>query len=123
MRVGETGAVKNLLKGGEADPLQGGKTQRQWTPLHIACWGTLKPQADKDIVEAILLWAQKAGKGVEASVRAATDAKEGLTPADLAKLRRDSIVAPAGADEGTALEEKRKFDKIVEWLEKGLPAA
>jgi hypothetical protein len=124
VRMGETGAVKNLLKGGEADPLAPGKTQRGWTPLHIACWGSLKPQNDKDIVEALLLWAQKSGKQVEASVRAAADLKEGLTPADLAKLRRDSIPPPApGQDEGTALEEKRKFDKIVEWLEKGMPTS
>ena len=27
------GAVKNLLKGGEADPLAGGDTMRGWTPL------------------------------------------------------------------------------------------
>ena len=104
--MGETGAVKNLLKGGEADPLAPGKTQRGWTPLHIACWGSLKPQNDKDIIEALLLWAQKSGKQVEASVRAAADQKEGLTPADLAKIRRDSIPPPApGQDVGASLEE------------------
>ena len=31
----------------------------------------MKPQNDKDIVEALLLWAQKAGK--EADIRGATD--------------------------------------------------
>ena len=53
-------------------------------------------------------------------MRAAADLKEGVTPADLAKIRRDSIQT-AGQDEGAALEEKRKYDKIVEWLEKGMP--
>lgn len=120
--MGDTGAVKNLLKGGEADPLAPGETLRGWTPLHIACWGSMKPQNDKDIIEAILLWAQKKGKEMEANVRGAKDKKEDLVPADLAKIRRDSINT-AGQDEGAALEEKRKFDKIVEWLEKGLPAA
>ena len=120
--MGDTGAVKNLLKGGEADPLAGGDTMRGWTPLHIACWGSMKPQNDKDIIEAILLWGQKKGKDMEANLRGAKDKQGGASPADLAKIRRDSIQT-AGQDEGAALEEKRKFDKIVEWLEKGLPAA
>lgn len=120
--MGDTGAVKNLLKGGEADPLAGGDTMRGWTPLHIACWGSAKPQNDKDIIEAILLWGQKKGKDMEANLRGSKDKQGGATPADLAKIRRDSIQT-AGQDEGAALEEKRKFDKIVEWLEKGLPAA
>ena len=121
--MGDIGGVKNLLKNG-ADPAEPGKTWRGWTPLHIACWGSVKPQNDKDIVEAILMSCQKAGKDKEAQVRNAADLKEGLKPVDVAKQRRDSIPPPApGQDEGAALEEKRKFDKIVEWLEKGLPAA
>ena len=113
--------MKNLLKGGEADPLQGGDTIKQGTALHTACWGTLKPASDKDIVEAILLWAQKAGAAKESAVRDSKDT-EGLTPLDLARTRRDSIPPPApGAEEGAGLEEKRKYDKIVEWLEKGMP--
>lgn len=121
--MGDTGGVKNLLKAGAADPAEGGTTLRQWTPLHIACWGTMKPQNDKEIVEALLLWAQKKGGGMEAQLRGAKDATEGLTPADLAKVRRDAVSSQvSGADEGgAALEEKRKYDKIVEWLEKGLP--
>jgi hypothetical protein len=91
VRMGDTGAVKNLLKGGEADPSQAGATHRGWTPLHIACWGTSKPQNDKDIVEAILMWAQKSGKDKEAQLRGAADTQEGLKPVDLAKQRRDSI--------------------------------
>ena len=34
--------------GGEASA---GKTIRGWTPLHIACWGSYKPQYDLVIVE------------------------------------------------------------------------
>ena len=122
VRMGETGGVKNLIKEGNADILAGGGTVRKWTPLHIACWGTNKPQNDKDIVEALLLWAQKAGK--EADIRGATDnSPEACTPADLAKIRRELVAALPGTEEGAAMEEKRKYDKIVEWLEKGLPAA
>ena len=120
--MGDIGAVKNLIKAGEADPMQPGDTQRQWTPLHIACWGSMKPQNDKEIIEAMLMWALKKGKDMEKQMRDAKDAVEGCTPADLAKKRRDSIPPPApGADEGAGLEEKRKYDKIVEWLEKGMP--
>ena len=119
--MGDVGAVKNLLKQGEADPMAPGATQREWTPLHIACWGSMKPQNDKEIVEALLMWAMKKGKDMEAKMRAAADKVDGTTPADLAKLRRDSIVQVPGAEEGAAQEEKRKYDKIVEWLEKGLP--
>lgn len=119
--MGETGGVRNLIKDGQADVMAGGDTQRKWTPLHIACWGTNKPGSDKDIVEALLLWAQKNGK--EKDIREQAD-KEGDTPVDLARIRRDQIAAAAqGAEEGAALEEKRKMDKIVEWLEKGLPTA
>lgn len=120
--MGETGGVKNLIKEGAADVLAGGETQRKWTPLHIACWGTNKPQNDKDIVEALLLWAQKNGK--EPVIREAADASpEGCTPLDLAKVRRDQIAAMPQTEEGGAADEKRKIDKIIEWLEKGLPTA
>ena len=96
---------------------------REWTPLHIACWGTVKPTSDKDIVEALLLWAQKNNK--EPDVRNAPDkSSEGCTPTDLARIRRDqATMLGGGAEEGAALDEKRKWDKIVEWLEKGLPTA
>lgn len=36
--------------GGEASA---GDTMRGWTPLHIACWGTTKPQYDLVIVEQV----------------------------------------------------------------------
>ena len=112
--MGDTGAVKNLLKGGEADPLAPGETLRGWTPLHIACWGSMKPQNDKDIIEALLMWAQKNGK--EPDIRNAADkSSEGCTPTDLARIRRDQAAALPGGEEGAALEEKRKYDKIVEW--------
>ena len=125
IRIGDTAAVRNLIKADQADPLQPSETVRGWAPLHIACWGTLKPQADKDIVEALLMWAQKKGKAKEDEIRAMADS-EGLTALDLAKQRREIVAAQApaaNADEGGAgLEEKRKYDKIIEWLEKGLPA-
>ena len=42
----------------------------------------------------------------------------------IARIRRDQAAAmPGGEEGGPALEEKRKYDKIVEWLEKGLPTA
>ena len=62
IRMGDTGAVRNLIKAGEADLMQPSKTLKEWTPLHIACWGSIKPTSDKDLVEALLLWAQKSGK-------------------------------------------------------------
>ena len=120
--MGDIAGVKNLIKAGEADLVGRGATQRQWTPLHIAVWGTAKPASDKDIVEALLLAAQKGGAGMEKKVRDEKDqSAEGCTPLDLARIRRDGIVQVPGAEEGAALEEKRKYDKIVEWLEKGLP--
>ena len=68
--------------------------------------------------KVLLLWAQKGGK--EPAIRSVADkSKEGCTPADLARFRRDKLAAQqpaAGADEGAALEEKRKYDKIVEWV-------
>ena len=120
--MGDIAGVKNLIKAGEADICGRGATQRQWTPLHIAVWGTAKPASDKDIVEALLLAAQKGGAGVEKKIRDEKDnSGEGSTPLALARARRDGIVQVPGAEEGAALEEKRKYDKIVEWLEKGLP--
>jgi hypothetical protein len=118
--MGDLPGVRNLLKGGEANIMATGATARQWAPLHIAVWGTGKPQNDKDIVEALLLSAQKNGK--EAEIRAHEEnSEEKNTPLDLAKIRRDGIQTVPGAEEGAGLEEKRKYDKIVEWLEKGLP--
>ena len=53
--------------------MQPGKTLKQWTPLHCASWGSIKPQNDKDIVEILLLAAQKGGKAKEDAIRAATE--------------------------------------------------
>ena len=36
IRMGDTGAVRNLIKAGEADLMQPSKTLKEWTPLHIA---------------------------------------------------------------------------------------
>jgi len=122
-RMGDLAGVRNMIKAGEADLLAPSETLRKWTPLQICCWGTMKPANDKDLVEAILMWAMKKGKPTEAEMRAAAD-HEGLTALDLAKQKRDIVAAqapPAGAEEGAGMEEKRKMDKIIEWLEKGLP--
>ena len=82
----------------------------------------MKPQNDKDIIEALLLWAMKVKK--EDEIRGMAD-NEGNTALELAKARREMFAAqaPAGGDGegGGALEEKRKYDKIIEWLEKGMP--
>jgi len=43
VRRGEVAKIKELIKGG-ADYSVPGTTIRGWTPLHIACWGSLKPQ-------------------------------------------------------------------------------
>ena len=111
-----------MIKGGVADPLGKGETLRGWAPLQIACWGSMKPQNDKDIIEALLLWAMKVKK--EDEIRGMAD-NEGNTALELAKARREMFAAqePAGGDGegGGALEEKRKYDKIIEWLEKGMP--
>ena len=125
VRMGDNGKVRGMLKAGGVDFASKGDTLRQWTPLHIACWGSLKPASDKDIIEALLLKAQKMGPAKEKEIRDAVDNSEDdpCTPIDLARIRRDGIVQVPGAEEGAALEEKRKYDKIVEWLEKGLPAA
>ena len=61
VRAGDLIKTKALLKDG-ADFAQAGNTTRKWTPLHIACWGTSRPANDREIVEAILIAAQKAGK-------------------------------------------------------------
>lgn len=122
VRLGDTAGVKGMLKHGEVDIMAPGMTKRKWTALHIACWGTAKPQNDKDIVEAILIAASKAGK--EAALRGIEDASpERLKAIDLAKERRDGLVGGgAGGESADSLDEKRKFDKIIEWLEKGMPA-
>lgn len=65
IRLGDTAAVRNILKAGEADPLAPSVTIQQWTPLHCAAWGSINLKSDKDIAEALLLWAQKAKKEKE----------------------------------------------------------
>ena len=109
VRAGDLIQIKALLK--EGADFAASNTTRQWTPLHIACWGTSKPQNDREIVEAILLAAQKAGK--ESDVRNAKDAKDGATPADLAKERRETQTG-SNVDDTAQLDETRKPDKIIE---------
>lgn len=43
VRRGEMAKIKELIKNG-ADYTVSGETLRAWTPLHIACWGSQKPQ-------------------------------------------------------------------------------
>ena len=119
VRKGDLTGVRTALKSGTINIAAPSATTRKWTAMHIACWGSLKPQFDKDMVEAILTAAMKEG-GVEQQVRDAKDAIDGKTPVELAKEKRDMLAAGSGdGDEGVA--EKRKYDKIIEWLEKGLP--
>ena len=42
VRNGDVASVKLMLKAG-VDYKECGLTQRKWTPLHTACWGTAKP--------------------------------------------------------------------------------
>jgi hypothetical protein len=117
VRGGELAALKQIIKDGvdfEEVILKPSETQRQWTPLHIAAWGTMKPQYDKDIVELILQAAAK--KGGEAKVRDAKCAVDGETPLDLAKQRLQKT-----PETEEYLDERKKIEKIVEWIEKGLP--
>ena len=106
VRAGDLVHVKSLIKQG-ADYSAAGNTLRKWTPLHIAAWGSSKPQYDREIVEAILAAAGKEGK--DQAVRQAKDAVDGKTPTDLAKEKRESL---SFADETKQQEEKRKFDKV-----------
>ena len=56
-------------------------------------------------------------------MRNAKDALDGTTPLDLARERLEKLEQPkAGADDKEYLDEKRKIDKIIEYLEKGMPA-
>ena len=72
-------------------------------------------RGDREIVEAILLAAQKAGK--ESDVRNAKDAKDGATPADLAKERRETQTG-SNVDDKEQLDEKRKLDEKSRLREK-----
>ena len=103
VRAGDLMHVKQMLKDGVAFE-QPAKTIRGWTALHTACWGSAKPQYDKDIVEAILQAAK--GKDMEEKVRNATGIIDGETPLDLAKERRDALVAGSGKNEEEMLNEK-----------------
>lgn len=129
VRAGELAGVKGLLKENpkfESVVNQPSETLRAWTPLHTAVWGTQKPQYDKDIIEQILAAAKKAGNGAEAQARAAKDALDGALPLDLAKQRmakHEENPPKPGSDENAYLDEKRKLEKVIEWLEKGLPAS
>jgi hypothetical protein len=83
---------------------------------------------DKEIVEQILLQAKKDGK--TNNIIAAKDKMDGKTPIELAKERQAELLAAAAAasaggdgEEKKELDEKRKYDQIVQMLEKGVDAA
>mmetsp|Transcript_12746 Transcript_12746/g.41687 ORF Transcript_12746/g.41687 Transcript_12746/m.41687 type:complete len:139 (+) Transcript_12746:40-456(+) len=127
VRRGEMAKIKELIKNG-ADYTVSGETLRAWTPLHIACWGSQKPQVDKEVVEQILLQAKKDGKTND--IITAKDKLDGKTPIELAKERQAELLAIAAAasaagdgEEKNELDEKRKYDQIVQMLEKGVDAA
>jgi len=89
IRNGELMQLKALIKEGidfNECLLAPGKTIRGYTPLHIAAFGTSKPNYDRDIVEAILQAAKKAGKEAEAACRAAKDKIDGETALDLVSV-------------------------------------
>jgi hypothetical protein len=95
--MGDTGAVRNLIKAGEADLMQPSKTLKEWTPLHIACWGSIKPTSDKDLVEALLLWAQKSGK--TNAMTSATECVRLAAPQTHLHTRAAARPVDAGSDE------------------------
>lgn len=75
----------------------------------------------RDVVEQLLQTAKKLGK--ENDLRAMKDS-DGATALDLAKEKREQLVqmrAPT-RDEDADLDLKRNQDKIIEWLEKGVPS-
>ncbi len=43
VRMGDVSGVKSILKQNGADLCAKGETLRGWTALHIAVWGTRKP--------------------------------------------------------------------------------
>lgn len=86
------------------------------------------PQVDKEVVEQILLQAKKDGKTND--IITAKDKLDGKTPIELAKERQAELLAIAAAasaagdgEEKNELDEKRKYDQIVQMLEKGVDAA
>ena len=89
VRNGELMQLKALIKEGvdfKTCFLAPAPTVRGYTPLHIAAWGTAKPNYDRDIVEVILQAAKKAGSEAESAVRAAKDLIDGETPLDLVSV-------------------------------------
>lgn len=71
----------------------------------------------RDVVELLLQTAKKCG--VEPEYRAAV-ASDKATALDLAKERRERIIS-VRTDDPNDLELKRNLDKVIEWLDKGLP--
>ena len=94
VRNGELMQLKALIKEGvdfKTCFLAPAPTVRGYTPLHIAAWGTAKPNYDRDIVEVILQAAKKAGSEAESAVRAAKDLVDERRSTPRAQVVFDSV--------------------------------
>jgi len=69
------------------------------------------------MIELLLQTAKKCG--VEPQYRA-LKASDTATALDLAKERREKLLS-ARTDDPNDLELKRNLDKVIDWLDKGLP--
>lgn len=94
----------------------GGDTMRAWNALHIACWGTARPDRDREIIEQIILAAMRCGQIDE--LKAAQDKVDGKTPLDLLKERRDTAIAAKGV-ELRDIDLLKHIEQSISWLEKG----
>jgi hypothetical protein len=107
-------ACKELVERKDALPLAvGGDSMRAWNTLHIACWGTARPERDREIIEQLLITASKCGHVQE--LTSARDKVDGKTALDLLKERRDNT---KGADVRD-IDLKKYLEKMMEWIEKG----
>lgn len=119
VRRGDLAFVKATCKdlSDDAESLVGGgDTMRAWNTLQIACWGTARPERDREIIEQILLAAMRCGQIDE--LKANRDRVDGKTALDLLKERRDNAIAAKGVD-ARDLDLKKHLDQIIAWLEKG----
>lgn len=117
VRNGELMQLKALIKEGidfNECFLAPGPTIRGYTPLHIAAFGTQKPNYDRDIVEAILQAAKKAGKEAESAIRAAKDHVDGETALDLVSVARTAaqLVRTLGHVPPVCAQAKQRLAKV-----------
>lgn len=111
-------ACKDMAEPRDAEEVlvAGGDTMRAWNALHIACWGTARPDRDREIIEQIILAAMKCGQIDE--LKAGKDKVDGKTALDLLKERRDTAIAAKGVD-ARDIDLLKHLDQIIAWLEKG----